>query len=98
MLLAVTAVSGHGVGAQGADPAAQRFARAWENGTPASVTGQLSVFQTDDAQGNSGVTQLWKRSTNHSPVRSSRIDQMAKIPETCLSVLTGVTSEVDCCP
>ena len=57
MLLAVAAVGGHGVGAQGADTAAQRFARAWENGTPASVTGQLSVFQTDDAQGNSGVTQ-----------------------------------------
>ena len=56
-LLAVTAVGGHGLRAQGAETAAQRFARSWENATPASVTGEVSVFQTDDAAGNSGITQ-----------------------------------------
>ncbi|MGH9236544.1 MAG: hypothetical protein ACRD3G_00775 [Vicinamibacterales bacterium] len=53
----MTMVGGHGLRAQGAESAAERFARGWANGTAASVTGQVSVFQTDDAAGNSGMTQ-----------------------------------------
>ena len=56
-LLSVAVAGGHGVRAQGPAAVAQQFARGWENGTAASVTGQVSVFQTDDAAGNSGMTQ-----------------------------------------
>jgi hypothetical protein len=56
-LLAVAVAGGHDVRAQGPAAAAQLFARGWENGKPASITGQVSVFQTDDAAGNSSVSQ-----------------------------------------
>jgi hypothetical protein len=55
--LSLALAGGHGLRAQGPEAAAQQFARGWENGTPASITGQISIFQTDDAAGKSSVSQ-----------------------------------------
>jgi hypothetical protein len=56
-MLALVAANSHHALAQAQPSARERFARGWENGTPVTLTGQVSVFHTDDAEGRSSVIQ-----------------------------------------
>ena len=56
-LLALMAADGHQLAAQGAESRAQRFSRAFDDGTPANVTGHVTVFQLDRGDGTSTVSQ-----------------------------------------
>lgn len=53
----VPAAYGYRVHAQSVAPGTRGFSSGWENGTPVLITGEIAVFQTDDAAGNSRVSQ-----------------------------------------